>query len=227
MPRSRFRILALPCIAVMVIGFIFTGTAAGITQPTATHAVSGKIALQPSLETKTETPDSDTSLLTRDELYDSVVDEARNETNASLYFVAENGTWYHAYSDGTVGEPAPSGDVIPNIEVVLDNGTEVNETADIQSSERPIYVWKVVGDCGTTLYNASDGTAIAAYPIPGCSVPMPPSETPATTGQSGMDETDSRSPTVTDTSVTGTTPGFGMGVSITAIVLVILVRVRQ
>lgn len=128
------------------------------------------------------TPDEDQALLSKGELFESVVEADRGDYNAFLYYVAANGTWFHAYANGTVESPAPHGNVVPNIEIAYDNGTTVNETIAIPAEKRPIYVWKVTqNDCETTVYNATTGEIITNFPIPACGVPTHLSPTPTQT----------------------------------------------
>lgn len=160
-----------------------------------------------------DTPDGggNTTLITRDELYRTVVDADRDASTASLYFVAQNGTWYNAYSNGTVGAIAPSGAEIPNIE---------DESANVPDGDRPMYVWKVTLDgCGTTLYDASTGDGIASYPIPGCGVPTP-SAALTTATQEGQ-QTEGEAPVI------GRGPGFGVVVTLAAMLVVVILLLRR
>lgn len=138
-------------------------------------------------------------------MHDTVNDADRKNTSSVLFFVAENGTWYRAYPNGTVGAQAPKGHEIPNI---------ADETVDIPPlSDRPVYVWKVTfGACETNFYNASGGETIATFPIPGCGGPVPPSETQST--EHG-------------TETTASTAGFGLGVAILALVVMALQLIRR
>lgn len=206
MPPARYRRLALRTTVVLTIGLLATGTAAVVAHPTSAPSNDDKSVAKPLYELDPGSHGNNTTLLTRDEMYHSVLDRDRSDTNASLYVVAENGTWFHASPDGTIGAKAPDGAVIPNFE---------DETANLPPSDRPVYVWKVtVNNCGTTLYNATDGTSIAAYPIPGCDAPSPSTEvSPASPTQAQ-----------TDAPTRGSTPGFGIGIALMAIVVAIGIR---
>lgn len=207
MSPARYRRLALQTAIVLTIGLLATVPATAIAHPSYAPSNDYQFGAKPLYELDSTSHGNNTSLLTQDEMYNSVLDKDRSDTNASLYFVAENGTWFHAYPNGTIGAKAPDGAVIPNIE---------DETATLPVSDRPVYVWKVtVNNCGTTLYNASDGTSLAAYPIPGCGMPSPSSE-----------------PTQVSTSdpippPTERTPGFGIGVAIIAIIILVGLLARQ
>lgn len=73
------------------------------------------------------------SLISASEAVESVDRDNAACSNASLYYVAENGTWYHSNRDGEILNQAPNG-----------SDTVVGNT-DIQfnESERPIYIWKL------------------------------------------------------------------------------------
>ena len=162
-------------------------------------------------ESNQNTTQSNQTLLSRDELFASVDDKNGRNTTAKLYFVAVNGTWFHALPDGTIGAPAPHGNVIPNVDTEIGNGTTVNETLEIDEENLPVYVWKVTQPCETAAYNASSSDLIADFDIPGCSGLRAPSE-PPTENQT----TPSPSPRETHTETTG---GTGAGFdTITAII---------
>jgi len=156
-----------------------------------------------------------TVLLTRAELF-AALDEDGTDANATLYYVAENGTWYHASSNGSVGVVASEGDVVPGI---------ADETYDVPPDDRPRFLWKVVrdGGCDTGFYDASNGTSVATYVVPSCPPPPPPTPgtstaVPVTTNEDAT--TTSESGTApTDTSSTGGQPGFGAAVGALGIVV--------
>lgn len=193
-----------------LLSFVLLAGNAGIVSGKSPLPVRHESAPEPVVSSP-GTPDGDgnSTLITRDELYSSVVDADRNSFTASLYFVAQNGTWYNAYSNGSVGTIAPAGPEIPNI---------ADERADIPTAERPVYVWKVtLNGCGTTLYNASSGEVIAAMPIPGCGMPTP--YTPLSTATQRTQRTEADAPMI------GRGPGFGVGATLMAVlVAVILLR---
>lgn len=117
---------------------------------------------------------TDATLLSMREAF-AAVEGSCADQRAVLYYVAANGTWFHAASNGSVGTRAPSGNVVPGVKRESRNGTSVNETVDL-TDERPIYVWKVweTDHCpGPTVLNATGGETIATYPIPACSPPRP------------------------------------------------------
>lgn len=150
------------------------------------------------LATPSPTPDGGNStLLSRAELLGG----SDTDVAADLYYVAENGTWYHARPNGSVGEPAPAGATIPNI---------ANETAEVPAADRPVYVWKVTdGSCGSTLYDASTGDVIAPYPIPGCPPQTPPTASATVTAISAE--------TTDEPALTVEGPGFGVLVAVVAV----------
>lgn len=154
-------------------------------------------------------PAGNSTLLTADELYACTAVE-RDTTTATLYFVDADGGWYHATSDGTIGEPAPAGAAVPNLEGV---------TVDLPSSARPGYVWKVTAHgCGTTVFHASDGEPIAAYPIPGCTRPEP-------RGASSASATEAQS--TAEGVVLRTARGFGGPAAVVALAVVAVLLIRR
>jgi len=182
----------------VLLTIILTGSVGAASVQTVTKSADNRNQLMPA------SPANNTTLLTKDELYSTVVDQERDATTVSLYFVAENGSWYYADPDGTIGALAPNGAEIPNTE---------NEFAEVPPSDRPTYVWKLSKtDCGTTLYNASDGETIATYPIPGCDIPSPSDE------ETGITDNEA---------VTADAPGFGVPVAVAALVTVAILLVRR
>lgn len=143
------------------------------------------------------------SLLSREELYASVVNAERNDTEAALFYVDAAGSWYDAAANGTVGSPSPEASSAANV----DPGHLA-----IAADERPLFVWRVTAPCGTTVYDASTGRTIVTLPIPGCGGPS----------------VDPVVPTVTRPSTPlGRAPGFGAGPALLAVVIVTrLVRRR-
>lgn len=163
-----------------------------------------------SLDPRTDAaPAENRTLLSADELYACTVVE-RDTTTAALYFVDENGSWYHATSGGTIGAAAPAGAAVPNLDGV---------TVDLPASERPGYVWKVTAHgCGTTVYNASNGEPIAGYPIPGCGVPGPTGSTSASASEAQSTE---------DGVVIRTARGFGGPAAVVALAVVAILLIRR
>lgn len=82
--------------------------------------------------TTTEMTNTESGLISQEEAIAATDTEPSNAT-ATLYFVAENGTWYHASPDKSIGQPAPNGS-----ETVVGN-----TTLSFNESERPLYIWKV------------------------------------------------------------------------------------
>lgn len=155
-------------------------------------------------------PGNETTIVDRETLYETEIHAAPDVYDATLYFVAEDGTWYHAFPNGSIGSPAPDGDEIPLLS---------GETYDVPQDERPKYLWKVVADdgCSTTFFNAENTSDAAPLPIPGCNpppTPTPPDETATAVSEPG---------TVTPTGTTPETttagqPGFGMALPIVSLV---------
>lgn len=234
MPPARpARRLARRTLVVLALALLAAGAASGAARPAGTaadgggipahdaaevpaHVDSAAVVLQ-SASTGTTADDGrdNATLLTRDELFDSVVDADPGDARAALYLVAEDGSWYHADPNGTVGAVAPDGSDLPNV---------ADETVDVPASERPVYVWKVtVGGCGTTAYDAGDGAVVAAYPIPGCPLRTPPSEPRPTTDRSPREEPLGGS---TASPTTGASAGFGVGVAVAAVLATARLLVR-
>lgn len=214
-PPSRRRVTL--AVAAGLLGLVVASAAAAGAGAFDPAPVAGAAAV-PTASTSgpTSTPGGDNAtLLSRDELFETVVDGDRREHAASLYHVAGNGTWYHADADGSIGRSAPHGDVVPNVAVALENGTTVDETIELPPSARPVYVWKVTQTgCGTTAYDAASGATLAAYPVPSCGLAPPGTVASVATGDPVTAATarSAASPTVD-----APTPGFGMPVAVVSI----------
>ena len=172
--------------------------------------IQGLESVKQNVSTTTSSTPENTSLLTKQDLFREIIEDDRNKYNASLYYVTEDNVWYHAYPNETIGSKALFGDVVPDIDVALHNGTKVNETIHISSEIRPIYVWKVIeSEYGTTVYNASDGNTIASYIFTGSVKSTNSTETD--NPQQTTDITTSNQ-SVRKQTTSNTGPGFGIGV---------------
>lgn len=158
---------------------------------------------------------NDTDLLTRSELF-AAVDANASGHSAALYYVAQNGSWYHASANGSVGSPAPGGAAHPR----------TDDEHEVPRGERPTYLWKVVSDdgCDVVFSDARNASTVAAMPIPSCPPPTPPTSTPTATDEpdstaGGRSTTASGAGPDTDATDGGSLPGFGVVVSVVALLL--------
>lgn len=205
-PRPMRAALAPAFLVAVVVAAGLAGTTGGAAGPTQTPTVA------------TERPtagQNGTALLGREELY-AAVDESSTGSTASLYYVAENGSWFHASVNGSVGSPAPAGDAVPGV---------ADETHEVGPDERPVYLWRVVSDdeCDTTFYDASNASDASSYVIPSCPPPTtgatttrPITQTTAGTGSATTTGTETTEDGVA-TSTVGQ-PGFGFVVSVLGLV---------
>lgn len=122
-----------------------------------------KDTIQKTTNSPVETAEiDDRSILTEEELYMTVVDDDSDQYNESLYYISENGTWYHVDSNSTIGDQRPSGNVIPFFE---------NESINLTTEQRPAYVWKLTRTAGCSalaIYNASSGQEMESAVQPQC-----------------------------------------------------------
>lgn len=197
-------------------------------------AATSSVAIGTSVAT-----DTNSSLLTESQLFEDVVDGNPENHTATLYYVAANGTWYHAETDGTIDSRAPYGDVVPNVDVEDGNRT-TNETVNIDEQRLPAYVWKVTREgCGTTVYDAETGGELTGIHVPSCTQlqrPNPPGATAGPGTPSAEPTPDEGSPangvatsTVADPAETTTEsgPGFGVTLAIVAVGLSVFALGRR
>lgn len=160
------------------------------------------------------------TLLSRSELLAVIGKENVSVVTSSRHFVAANGTWFRATQNGTVGAPTPYGNVVPNVDTQVANGTSVNATVEVSREDRPIYVWKVTQPCETTVYNASSGDTVTSLHIPSCSeLASPPATPPRTPTTLATPTTKPRTDTTTGTGV-----GFGI---VSAVLALCAVAIRS
>jgi len=121
---------------------------------------------------------SNGSLLSTSELYTRIGTADCADDHVDLYYVDENGTWYHASLDGSVGPLAPEA-----------NRSEVAPVEfHIESAEAPIYVYRVhrgsdPNDCPyTQFYDAGTGDHLGWIPVP-CPTPTPDARKEGSVGQ--------------------------------------------
>lgn len=130
-----------------------------------------------------------------------------NESDASaeLYFVAENGTWYQATANGSVGDRAPDGD---ELRLLGQSDTQTSDTPTVNSSQLdpPGYVWKVRTGCTNVFVDGASGETASVLAVPGCSQLQ--KTPPATTATQSTTRATRRSTEATRTS-RGSGPGFG------------------
>lgn len=116
------------------------------------------------------TADANGTLLSAADLYARIGTADCADDRLALYYVAENGTWFHARPNGSVGDPAPEGNhsAVAPVRFHLD------------PDRRPTYVWRRyrgddVGDCPyTQFYGAESGAFLGSIPVP-CPTPTPAS----------------------------------------------------
>lgn len=105
----------------------------------------------------------DTKLISEQRAYDQAGLEDCTRTSATLYYVSENGTWYHADRTGEKREQAPNG----SDSILGDSEFRVED-------RQPVYVWKVTveadpqGHGGPRQYlvNAKTGEVIRRLSAP-------------------------------------------------------------
>lgn len=78
-------------------------------------------------------PMNNSSLISSSEAVSTVDRKKADCSDISLYYISENGTWYHANRSGETLSRAPNGS-----ETVVGN-TEIQ----FNKSQRPLYVWKL------------------------------------------------------------------------------------
>jgi hypothetical protein len=125
----------------------------------------------PSLVADSEADADSRRLLTRADLRRALADDGADpdEYDLTLFYVDADGMWHHADPDGTVGPPAPTGDVVPGIFVDDPPGTPAPERAELAASERPTYVWKVTKTTGTPttmVVDATSGETLGVWTVP-------------------------------------------------------------
>lgn len=166
---GRQKVLEISVVAIIVLaGCAETGIQPDTeTWMTQTHTETMQLTTVSPTET---TRTTDSSLFTRDELYGTVIDDAPDSYNESLFYVSENGTWYRAYSNKTIGDTTPSGNNVPFYS---------DKSVDLTSGQRPAYVWKVTRTDGCpalAVYDASSGQELVKEVQPQCP-PIPTNRT--------------------------------------------------
>lgn len=207
----------LVVVAWLLVGGVLAGGGAPVVHATVAPAtVTATSHLTPG-------PGNETTILDRETLYETEVHGGRDDYDATLYFVAEDGTWYRAFPTGSIGAPAPDGDEIPLLS---------GETHEVPREERPKYLWKVVSDdeCSTTFYDAENVSDAAAIPIPNCPPRTRPTPTPTPIGTSpaaGREPGASTPTTMTRKTTTAGQPGFGVSMAIGSMVAAGLLAARR
>jgi hypothetical protein len=175
-------VLLLVALSVLHAGCI--GTTGGDAPPTTT-AIEPVTATPTAADVGTATASTTSSptatsagtalLLSRDEVFETDPlhhHDAGDFEEVDLYYVAGNGTWYHARPDGSIGARASRTEALELATVVYDNGTRATETLALESPDWPRYVWTLDDTCEElTLVDAETGRLVASHPPPpGCAV---------------------------------------------------------